>query len=229
MTSLMSATFIRTNRKTTLGAPRADILFILAATTVALVSAAAGFSLWQLRQAESAPPMAALKVLPEPRVLADFSLVDQDGQPFSLDRLRGKWSLLFFGFTHCPDVCPSTLYDLDQVHRALGDAAGDLADHQVVFVSVDPERDSPARLAEYVAYFNADFLGVTGDPGQLAPLALQIGVAYRIEPHEPGSVNYSVDHSATVFLTDTKGRLHGIFSSPHDPGPMIRDLLTILH
>jgi len=76
-----------------LGLPGANIRFILAATTVALVSAAAGFSLWWLQRAESPPPMAALKVLPEPRVLADFSLVDHEGQPFSLDRLRGKWSL----------------------------------------------------------------------------------------------------------------------------------------
>ena len=201
---------------------------MLAAAAVALVSAAAGFGLWQWRSADPAPPLAALKVLPEPRVLADFSLIDQDSRPFSLDRLRGQWSLLFFGFTHCPDICPGTLFDLEQVHQALREAPGDRGDYQVLFVSVDPERDSPARLAEYVTYFDPDFLGVTGPPEQLAPLAMQIGVAFRIEPHEPGSTSYSVDHSASVFLTDPEGRLHGIFPSPHEPDLMIRDLLAIL-
>ena len=172
--------------------------------------------------------MAALKVLPEPRVLADFDLVDQEARPFSLDRLRGQWTLLFFGFTHCPDVCPGTLFDLEQVNQALREAPGDRRDYQIVFVSVDPERDSPARLAEYVTYFDPDFLGVTGAPEQLAPLALQIGVAYRIEPHEPGSTSYTVDHSASVFLTDPQGRLHGIFPSPHEPDLMTLDLLAIL-
>jgi protein SCO1/2 len=200
----------------------------LLAAAVALLSAAAGFRLWQLQQLRSAPPLAALKVLPEPRVLADFNLVDEAGQPFSLERLRGKWSLLFFGFTHCPDVCPSTLYDLGRVHQALNQADQDLEEHQVAFVSVDPERDSPERMAEYINFFNPDFLGVTGDPKQLSPLALRIGVAHRIEPHEPGSEDYAVDHSASVFLINPRAQLHGVFPSPHVPELMIRDLLMVL-
>lgn len=211
-----------------MNAQKTNIRFIVLAAAVALLSAAAGYRLWQLQQVRSAPPFAALKVLPEPRVLADFSLVDQAGQPFSLERLHGKWSLLFFGFTHCPDICPGTLYDLVQVHQALDDAAGGLEPHQVAFVSVDPERDSPARMAEYVSFFDPDFLGVTGAPEQLSPLALRIGVAYRIEPHEPGSGNYSVDHSASVFLVDPQARVHGVFPSPHDPDLMVRDLLMVL-
>ena len=209
-------------------APRPNIRFLLAATVVALISAAAGFGVWRLQHDATAPELASLKVLPEPRVLADFDLVDQAGQPFSLERLRGKWSLLFFGFTYCPDICPGTLYDLEQVHTALSDSPGVREAHQVVFVSVDPERDTPRRLAEYVTYFDPDFKGVTGAPEQLAPLAMQIGVAYRIEPHEAGDSSYAVDHSASVFLTDPDGRLHGIFPSPHDPELMIRDLLTVL-
>lgn len=202
---------------------------MLAAAVVALISAAAGFGVWRLQHETSAPDLASLKVLPEPRVIADFDLLDQDGKPFALQRLRGTWSLLFFGFTYCPDICPGTLYDLEQVHRALGDAPGISDAHQVVFVSVDPERDTPARLAEYVTYFDPDFQGVTGAPEQLAPLAMQIGVAYRIEPHEAGDPNYAVDHSASVFLVDPDARLYGIFPSPHDPALMIRDLLTVLN
>lgn len=217
---------------------RSDIRFILLAILVALLSAAAGASLWRLKQAEPLAAFVSLRVLPEPRVLADFSLVDHNGAPFSLDRLRGRWSLLFFGFTHCPDVCPSTLYDLQQAGRSLDGAAGIGAGAgngtsdparpwQVIFVSVDPERDSPARLKEYVSWFDPRFLGVTGAPEQLAPLALQIGVAFRVGEHVEGSQDYPVDHSASVFLTDPQGRLHGVFPQPHDAAAMVRDLTAV--
>jgi len=207
---------------------RSNIRFILLAALVAIFSAAAGFGLWKLRQ-EGPPEMtAALRILPEPRVIADFQLVDQDGALFSLERLRGKWSLLFFGFTHCPDVCPSALYDLHQVNQAIAGASGGSAGHQVIFVSVDPERDSPARLKEYTAYFDPDFLAVTGSQEQLAALTRQIGVAWRIEPHEAGAENYSVDHSASVMLTDPQGRLHGVFPAPHDAEDIAHDLRALL-
>jgi protein SCO1/2 len=217
---------------------RSDLRFILLAIAVALLSATAGVSLWRLQQAQPAAAFASLVVLPEPRVLADFSLLDQDGTPFSLERLRGRWSLLFFGFTRCPDICPSTLYDLQQVSRSVdvdngaSDGAGDLGGTatpwQVIFVSVDPERDSPAQLKEYVSWFDPRFLGVTGAPEQLAPLALQIGVAFRVEEHAAGSQDYSVDHSASVFLTDPQGRLHGVFPAPHDAAAMARDLAAVI-
>jgi protein SCO1/2 len=208
---------------------RTDSRFILLAVLVALVSAAAGFSLWNLRHEGPATMTAALRILPEPRVLADFGLVDQDGEPFSLQRLNGKWSLLFFGFTHCPDVCPSALYDLHQVNQAVTGSGGDKAAYQVIFVSVDPERDSPQRLKEYVTYFDPDFLAVSGSPAQLAALSKQIGVAYRIEPHEPGSNEYAVDQSASIMLTDPRGRLHGVFPAPHDADKMVHDLLALLN
>lgn len=207
---------------------RTDLRFILLAALVAVLSAAAGFSLWQLRQ-EGPPEMtAALRILPEPRVIADFELLDQDREPFALERLRGKWSLLFFGFTHCPDVCPSALFDLQQVNRALGSGQGDRAPLQVVFVSVDPERDSPERLKEYTAYFDPDFIAASGEPEQLAALTRQIGVAWRIEPHEAGAATYTVDHSASIMLTDPQGRLHGVFPAPHDPEKIVHDLRALL-
>jgi protein SCO1/2 len=207
---------------------KTDVRFILLAALVALVSAAAGFGLWKLRH-DGPPAMTeSLRILPEPRVLAGFSLVDQDGAPFSLEQLQGQWSLLFFGFTHCPDVCPSALYDLHQVNQAADASGADRDAYQVIFVSVDPERDSPQRLKEYVSYFDPDFRAVTGSPEQLAALAKQIGVAYRIEPHDPGSEVYVVDHSASIMLTDPEGRLHGVFPAPHDAGSIGRDLIAIL-
>lgn len=201
--------------------------FLLLAALVAILSAAAGFGLWQWRSAAEAPALGALKALPEPRVLADFRLLDQDGREFSLDRLRGQWSLLFFGFTHCPDVCPSALYDLQQVRRTLAEQSPGAMLPQIVFVSVDPERDTPARMKEYVAFFDPAFIGLTGAPEQLAPLALQMGVAYRVEPHEAGAPTYQVDHSASIFLTNPDGRLHGIFPAPQDAALMAGDVATL--
>lgn len=207
---------------------RRDNRLILLAAAVALVSAAAGFSLWTLSQARQGQPYESLVVLPEPRVLGAFELVNEEGEPFSLDDLRGHWSLLFFGFTHCPDICPSTLYDLQQVSEAIEATDAPADDWQVVFVSVDPERDTPARLKDYVSWFDPHFVGVTGAPGQLAPLAVRMGVAYRVEEHEPGVTGYAVDHSASVFLTDPQGRLHGVFPAPHDAAAMSRDLIAFM-
>lgn len=206
---------------------RSEIQFILLAIAVAALSAAAGFSLWQLNQARQQAALTSLVVLPEPRALGDFSLVDQHGEPFSIERLRGRWSLVFFGFTYCPDICPSTLYDLRQVSDTLAEGDASEAAPQVVFVSVDPERDSPERLGEYVSWFGPDFAGVTGAPEQLLPLAQRIGVAYRIQEHAPGSQDYSVDHSASVFLTDPQGRLHGVFPAPVDAAAMAHDLAAL--
>jgi len=189
---------------------------------------AAGVSFWKWFEQRQGHALSALVVLPKPRVIADFRLLDQQGRSFSLDRLRGKWSLLFFGFTHCPDVCPSALYDLRQVADRLRQAGPGIAAHQVVFVSVDPERDSPERMREYVSYFDPDFLGVTGDTAQLVPLTRQLGVAWRIEEHLPGSEQYTVDHSASVLLMDPSGRLYGVFAAPIDPESMSADLLEVL-
>jgi protein SCO1/2 len=202
--------------------------FILLALAVGVLSAVAGVALWQLSERTRAPAYESLVVLPEPRVLGDFRLVDQDGRPFSLEALRGQWSLLFFGFTHCPDICPSTMFDLQQIDRALTAADDTPPSWQVVLVSVDPERDTPERLKDYVTWFDPEFLGVTGDEEQLKPLAMRIGVAYRIEEHAEGATAYSVDHSASVFLTDPDGRLHGVFPAPHDAEAMTRDLARVL-
>ena len=115
------------------------------------------------------------------------------------------------------------------MHEALSGDGRQAVPYQVVFVSVDPERDTPERLKEYAAYFHPDFLAVTGSDEQLAPMTLQVGVAYRIEPHEPGSLSYAVDHSAGIMLIDPQARLHGVFPAPHDPQAIIQDLRRLLN
>lgn len=205
--------------------------------SVAVMAAAAGIALAYVLSAQRAPALSALLLLPEPRPIAAFELVDGAGRPFSPERLRGRWSLVFFGFTHCPDVCPSALYDLDLASRQLAEAnvqagteAGDGSGpgHQVVFVSVDPERDTPERIAQYVAYFNPRFIGVTGAHEQLAALSAQLGIAYRVEEHAAGSEQYDVVHSASVVLIDPHGRLRGAFPPPLVAAAIAQDLALLM-
>lgn len=204
---------------------------ILLAVFVGAISAVAGITVWRMAtiQQQHQPSDASLMILPEPKVIADFALVDGQGQPFSLDDLRDHWSLLFFGFTNCPDVCPSALYDLNMVSEELEASQGaKSADVQVVFVSVDPERDTPEKLAQYVSYFNPGFIGVSGSDAQLAPMTMQMGIAYRVEEHEAAADRYDVYHSASVLLMDPRGRLHGVFPAPHNAEKMAAELAEII-
>ena len=203
--------------------------WFIMALSIGLMGAAAGISLGLLRSAERQPAMTALTLLPEPRAIGDFQLLDHNGRPFTREHLKGRWSLLFFGFTNCPDVCPSALYDLNLVSEQMPPRR-DHAEprHRVVFVSVDPERDTPEVLARYVAHFNPDFTGVSGSQEQLTALSAQLGIAYQVEEHEPGAERYGVVHSSSVVLTDPAGRLRGAFTAPLDAAAMARDLATLI-
>jgi protein SCO1/2 len=199
------------------------------AVLVAFLSATAGVAFWKITQARQAKPHTSLIILPEPRVIADFDLVDQGGQPFSLQQLRGGWSLLFFGFTHCPDVCPTALYELQQVRTSLQQELDESTQiPEILFVSVDPERDTPQALQTYLSHFDPSFIGITGEHEQLLPLTKQVGIAYRIEEHEDGATRYNVDHSTGILLTNPDGRLHGVFPAPHDAAEISADLLATL-
>lgn len=158
--------------------------------------------------------------LPQPRPLAEFHLNDLSGQPFGLERLRGHPTLLFFGFTNCPDVCPTTLASLAQVQHAAALPAA-----QVVFVSIDPERDSAANLQVYLGAFSRDFVGVRGDEAALAPLLKTLSAIAVRQVLPDGS--YTMDHSATLYLLDTQGRLAAVFSPPFYPAKLSADLRRI--
>lgn len=162
------------------------------------------------QQQEAQPDIPGL-LWPEPKALAPFAAVSHENNPFSLTDLQGKWSFLFFGFTHCPDICPVTLAVMDKVHRQLEQAQN----VQTVFVSVDPERDTPARMEQYVTSFNPEFIGIGGSVEQVASLTGQIGLPYFLDKTE-NEENYLVDHGASLFLVDPHGRLVAIFSTPHD-------------
>ena len=130
-----------------------------------------------------------------------FTLTGSDGQPFASNRLNGKPAAIFFGFTHCPDVCPTTLARLTRLRRQLGQ--GDDA-FSVVFISVDPERDTPAEVGNYMSLFNSPVIGLTGTPAQIEQVKKQFGI-YSRKVEQPGG-SYSVDHTASVILLDKNGQ-----------------------
>lgn len=157
-----------------------------------------------------------LYLMETPRDMGDFSLVDHHGEAFTPERLEGEWTLMFFGFTHCPDICPTTMAFLD---RFLGELAGTEAENtDVVMISVDPARDTVEQLASYVPYFNEDFTGVTGEFLELFRFATNLNTPFRKVPGQ--GEDYVVDHSANVVLINPRGDYHGFFKAPLDMAKM---------
>lgn len=150
-------------------------------------------------------------VFDKPRVIKAISLVDQNGEPFTLENLQGRWTLLFFGYTYCPDICPTTLADLKKVAAMLDDTEF-AEDTQFVLVSADPARDTPDKLKEYVQFFDPDFVGVTGDFMAIQSLASNVNAAFTKVPLKDGSDGaYLVDHTANIILVNPYGHYHGFF------------------
>ena len=188
-------------------------------TTVALAAIFAGVWLAEIyREHDSRAmllPDQVMTLFPVPKPLTDFALTDHNNRVFDLASLKGKWSFLFFGFTHCPDVCPTTLAVLAHTRDNIAKNRVGAENIQFVFISVDPNRDTAGKLSQYVTYFHASFLGVTGNNAQIGNLAGQLGAAYQVA-FTPGVENYPVYHTATVFLVDPRGRYHAIFTPPFD-------------
>ncbi len=151
--------------------------------------------------------------IPAPSAIGGpFSLVDQTGQPVTQADLKGKPSLMFFGFTHCPDICPTALFDMTQVYKALG-RDGDKV--QAYFVSVDPERDTPDILKEYLSSFDPRLRGLTGDPAAVAAMEKAYRVYSKKVPLDAGG--YTMDHTALVYLMDKEGRFVAPFNLKRKP------------
>ena len=166
----------------------------------------------------STPTPEYFQYFPEPRNLAEISLVDQTNTSVDNTVFNGRWSLLFLGYTYCPDICPTTMASLGRVYPELKKMGSDNA-VQVVFVSVDPNRDTPERLASYVEYFNAEFVALTGEHAQLFPFVRSLGLMYAIA-ESTDNPNYLVDHSASVVVVDPQGRALGRFKPKYTPGEL---------
>jgi protein SCO1/2 len=193
---------------------------------VLIIPALLGALLLTACSAPEPPELKHATLLPSPKPIADFQLTDQTGRPFSLDNLKGRWTLAFFGYTHCPDVCPTSMAMLAQVQRQLEQDPGAAELPQVVFFSVDPERDTPELLASFVAYFGDSFIGVTGDPDEILRLTRQLGIIYG-KTGGSGADDYLVDHSAAIILFDPTGRFRALFNVPHKPEYIVADLQAI--
>ncbi len=192
-----------------------------------LIAAVSGFYAAKVvfSEQDSQPEFAALKVYPQPKPLKGIHLVDKNGQPLSEEQLKGHWTLVFFGYTHCPDVCPTTLADMQALEKKIRQTG--FTPPHVLFVSVDPERDQPQQLKQWIEFFNPDFQAATGSPEAIEAFTRQVGAAYFIGEHEPGDSNYPVDHTAAIFLLDPAGRLYGLFTSPHQLPDMAADLTKL--
>jgi protein SCO1 len=168
-------------------------------------------------------------VFSNPRAIQPFTLVDHTGKVFDNRTLEGRWSFVFFGYTHCPDVCPTTLSVLNGVARKL---KADKDRIQFVFISIDPGRDTPGQLGQFVSYFNGSFVGVTGTEDEINALTRQLGVIYAKVAENPGADesgtdNYLMDHSASVLLFDPAGHFHAVFTPPLDATGMANDFTVI--
>ena len=187
---------------------------------VAIVAALAGALLARVFLAPTAPtPLQSGTEIAPPRPLDSFALVDHEGKPFAIERLQGKWTLLFFGFASCGDICPTTMALLASTANSLTDLP-EAQRPRVVFVSVDPKRDSAEVLSKYVQSFHADFIGVTGAQTDVDAFSMSLGAPSGIRQLEFG---YAVDHSSSVFAINPRGEFQAIFSPPHTVAALAAD------
>jgi protein SCO1/2 len=167
--------------------------------------------------------------LSTPQVITPFALTQTNGTPFTDQNLVGQWSLVFFGFTYCPDICPTTLALLNQVTQDLAQHNPDQPTPHVVFISIDPERDNLAQLDKYTHYFNPNFVAVTGEISQLKTVARQFGVVFdkvSLDPAQPDQ--YLMEHSTSIALVNPNGAIEAIFTSPHDAESLVQDIAKVI-
>lgn len=168
--------------------------------------------------------METVRLINAPRALPEFALETQQGSLGNKD-LMGRWTVVFIGFTHCPDICPTTLSDMARA-QALWESSGLRAKPKLLFVSIDPERDTPAKIAEYAAYFHKDTLTATATATgpQLAEFTRALGLVYMKVPQGD---SYTMDHSATLAVINPRGEFAGIIRPPLNPEAIARDLLAL--
>lgn len=168
----------------------------------------------------------ALKLFPEGKAFSGFQLTSHQGTPWQAEDFKGNYSVVFFGFSNCPDICPTTLLDMQKIDKALKTAQVKIPNF--IFISVDPDRDTPAVLNEYINYFNPEFYALTGDAANILSIASQLGVAYQVAEHEPGDLVYDVDHASALFVLNPAGERIGIFPAPHQVETITQDLQKLI-
>ncbi len=168
-----------------------------------------------------AASLKAVRLMSAPRELPDYRLTLSDGNPLTPATLRGHWTVVFLGFTHCPDVCPTTLSELAKAQKAW-EALPEKIRPRLLFVSVDPERDTPAKTGQYAHFFHPATLAASTEPAALADFTQSLGLVYMKIPLE--NDDYTIDHSATLVVLDPQGRQAGLIRPPLDPKAIADDL-----
>lgn len=208
------------------------LMFNRTTVLILIAAVAAGLGLWSAQRwlapgASPQPQMQTVRLFPQTRPITPFTLKQSDGSELTAEELRGHWTLLFLGFTHCPDICPTTLAELSQSQKQWAALPAETRP-LVLFVSVDPERDSPARTGEYAHYFSPDTLAATAEIPTLEALARSLGMVFMKVPLPGGKPgDYTVDHSATLALLDPQGRMAGIVRPPLQPKTIGEDLAKL--
>ena len=161
-------------------------------------------------------------MLTKPQAIKPFELTQHSEQPFTLGTFDDKWTLLFFGYTHCPDICPMALSILRGIKLGLDEQhPQQTQDTQFIFVSVDGKRDTPQQLSQYITFFHPEFIGATGDEKQVNALTRQLNIVYMKMPEQEDG-NYIINHSSTILLISPDAKLVGRFSTPHDIADIIQ-------
>ncbi len=197
----------------------------LSVAAIALAALLAGAYIARLFNQPAVPSLEAGTSFPSPRVLTPFDLIDTLGAPASPAVLRGHPTLVFFGFTHCPDVCPTTLAVLTNVQKRAVRADPKLDGLKIALITVDPERDTPELLGKYIASFGGDIIGLTGTAPGIVDATKSFGVA-RARVDLPGG-SYTMDHSATVFALDAEARVVAVFTPPFNADALVRDVARL--
>ena len=160
-----------------------------------------------------------------PRQLAEFKLIDDSSEVFLPEEFAGKWNILFFGFTYCPDICPLTMKQMSDVKESLGEYSDNL---RVFLVSVDPDRDKPENLRQYLDNFDKDFKGLTGEIDQIYKFSTQVNSPFFPVVNSP-ELNYTVDHSGSLVLISPEAKYAGFFRAPHDTAKITKALASLLN
>lgn len=198
----------------------------LATVAICLLAGAAGlwYNLNNSTRQYTAPEITGF-AFPEPAALSGVNLIDENENPLTEQFFSGDWTFIYVGYTFCPDACPLSLNTLSQMHKNLNDnSAGDNV--KTLLVSVDPERDKPKRLKEYVKYFNENFVGATGTFENLATFAKQVSAVYSL-PDDRNQKDYLVDHSSSIILINPNAEVHAIFTPPQTAELLATDFIKL--
>jgi protein SCO1/2 len=205
------------------------LIFIILLIVAIFTTSVFYFSIIQKRHKK--PTIQSVKIegtfIPVAKEIADFQLTANNGKPFSKNDMKGHWTMMFFGFTNCGYVCPTTLAELNKMHQILKKQIPDQQLPQVVLVSVDPERDSVERMNDYVRAFNVNFIGARAEIKETEALENQLHISAIKMPAE-GSNNYMVNHSAEIILFNPEAKIQAYFSFPPKSDRLAEDYRAIL-